>query len=74
MAGSIFFRILNTAISKKSNNTKLSDLSFFISLFVLLMLLEVGRNFTTYGMSAPGEFRFRYLILIIPIIDLSKYV
>ena len=30
------------------------------------ILLEVARNITTYGLSAPGEFRYRYLVLVMP--------
>ena len=43
------------------------NLSFFISLLSILFLIEIVRNYSTYGISAPGEFRFRYLMLSLPL-------
>ena len=43
------------------------NLSFFISLLSIWFLFEIVRNYSTYGISAPGEFRFRYLILSFPL-------
>ncbi|MCL4078688.1 O-antigen ligase family protein [Coriobacteriia bacterium Es71-Z0120] len=37
------------------------------ALLSALLLVAILRNWTTYGLSAPGEFRFRYLILGLPI-------
>jgi len=34
--------------------------------FFIWMLFEIIRNVGRYGLSAPGEFRFRYLILVLP--------
>lgn len=42
-------------------------LRWSLSLFALWVLAEIVRNITTYGLSAPGEFRFRYLILSLPV-------
>ena len=67
MAGALIFRLLNTAMSKRSNYTKINYLSFLISIFALLILFEIVRNIPQYGLSALGEFRFYYLILIIPL-------
>jgi O-antigen ligase len=39
----------------------------FIGLFGLWLAYEIIRNVDQYGLSAPGEFRFRYLILVVPI-------
>ena len=42
-------------------------LSTLILLFGIWLLFEILRNFGGYGLSAPGEFRYRYLILILPL-------
>jgi hypothetical protein len=34
--------------------------------FTILILFEIIRNINIYGLSAPGEFRFRYLIFVLP--------
>lgn len=39
----------------------------WVMVFSALLLFEIVRNIGTYGLSAPGEFRFRYLILILPL-------
>jgi O-antigen ligase len=39
----------------------------FILCFALWLFFEILRNFGSYGLSAPGEFRYRYLILILPL-------
>jgi O-antigen ligase len=41
--------------------------SVYIILFGLWISFEVARNVSVYGFSAPGEFRYRYLILSIPL-------
>ena len=38
-----------------------------VLLFALWMLFEIVRNVSVYGISAPGEFRHRYLILVLPL-------
>ncbi|MBA4376699.1 MAG: hypothetical protein C0401_11080, partial [Anaerolinea sp.] len=38
-----------------------------ISLLAMWLLFEILRNIRVYGLSAPGEFRFRYLILVMPL-------
>jgi len=39
----------------------------YIYVFLIWILFEIIRNIGQYGLSAPGEFRFRYLILVLPI-------
>ena len=41
--------------------------SVYIILFGLWISFEVARNVSVYGLSAPGEFRYRYLILSAPL-------
>jgi O-antigen ligase len=41
--------------------------SAYIILFGLWISFEVARNINIYGLSAPGEFRYRYLILSAPL-------
>ncbi len=42
-------------------------LSVYIILFGLWISYEIARNVNIYGLSSPGEFRFRYLILVVPL-------
>ena len=42
-------------------------LNAFVIGFAALLMTAVVRNFGTYGLSAPGEFRTHYLILILPV-------
>ena len=61
MAVAIFFYLYN-------NNSFLSRNRFFFTLsllFLLYLLFEIGRNISQHGISAPGEFRFRYLIMLL---------
>lgn len=48
------------------NNHKIGVAAFVIAFFIW-MLFEIIRNIGQYGLSAPGEFRFRYLILALPL-------
>jgi O-antigen ligase len=50
----------------KASQSKLG-LSVFVVLFGLWILFEIARNVGIYCLSAPGEFRFRYLILSVPL-------
>lgn len=55
-------RFLN---GKYKHYNKLGLASFTI-FFAFYLFIEIIRNIGKYGISAPGEFRFRYLILILP--------
>lgn len=65
MLGAVFLKLFFSAREKPPQN-KLC-LSLFIVLFGLWILFEIARNVGMYGLSAPGEFRFRYLILSVPL-------
>jgi len=43
------------------------SLSVYVIFFGLWVLFEIVRNVNLYGLSAPGEFRYRYLILSAPL-------
>lgn len=53
----------------KSRSGKRNTLGLYhyALLFALWLGFEVVRNITIYGISAPGEFRYRYLILVMPL-------
>jgi len=65
MLAAVFLKLFFPAREKPPQN-KLG-LSLFIILFGLWILFEIARNVGMYGLSAPGEFRFRYLILSVPL-------
>ena len=65
MLGAVFLKLFFSAREKPLQN-KLG-LSLFVVLFGLWILFEIARNIGMYGLSAPGEFRFRYLILSVPL-------
>jgi O-antigen ligase len=65
MAGAVFLQLFFRAKDNASQN-KLG-LSLVIILFGLWIFFEIARNVGMYGLSAPGEFRFRYLILFAPL-------
>jgi O-antigen ligase len=65
MLGAVFIKMFFST-RKKIPQNKLG-LSLFVILFGLWILFEIVRNVGMYGLSAPGEFRFRYLILSIPL-------
>ncbi|MBW2569509.1 MAG: O-antigen ligase family protein [Deltaproteobacteria bacterium] len=65
MLGAVFLKLFFPAREKPLQN-KLG-LSLFVVLFGLWILFEIARNVGMYGLSAPGEFRFRYLILSVPL-------
>ena len=61
MLGAIFLKVIF-----RSKGPLLQDnlsISVYIILFGLWILFEIARNISLYGLSAPGEFRYRYLIL-----------
>jgi O-antigen ligase len=64
MGVAIALEILRTKGKVAKQNSLV--LSICIILFSLLLLFEILRNIGTYGRSALGEFRFRYLILVLP--------
>lgn len=49
------------------NKRKISLLEILIMLFSFWLFYEIMRNMSVYGLSAPGEFRYRYMILIVPV-------
>lgn len=64
MAGALFFRMFQSSKQKQILGIPLSIL---VTVFMVLLLFEVLRNFSKFGLSAPGEFRYRYLILVLPL-------
>jgi O-antigen ligase len=60
--------LLKLFLPKREKELK-NNLGLFLPviLFVFWILFEIGRNIGVYGLSAPGEFRFRYLILSVPL-------
>jgi len=52
---------------KSATGNRIRDIKVLVFFMALSMIFQILRNYGSYGMSAPGEFRFRYLILIIPI-------
>ncbi len=63
MAIAVFIRVFFTNNIKNYLRTTIGKISLFLFLW---LMWETIRNITLYGISAPGEFRFRYLILVIP--------
>jgi O-antigen ligase len=62
MGGAIILRLLR----QKTEHQRLG-ISRYMLLFTFWLVFEVLRNIGTYGISAPGEFRYRYLILVLPL-------
>jgi len=65
MAGAIFLETLT--IKRKVSKQNSSGLSIYIIFFALWLFFEILRNVKEYGLSAPGEFRYRYFILVLPL-------
>lgn len=63
MAGAVLLQV------RKRQEVQRNSLGLhtLILLFATWLLFEILRNFGSYGLSAPGEFRYRYLILILPL-------
>ncbi len=53
--------------NKSKSSQKKLGIWKYIVIFSLLIVFEIMRNAEKYGLSAPGEFRYRYMILILPI-------
>lgn len=53
-------------VNKRYIYIKNNGIGGLFIVFFLWMLFEIIRNVGRYGLSAPGEFRFRYLILVLP--------
>ena len=51
----------------KNRKHKNLHLIFIVSLLYILFFIEIFRNYNIYGISALGEFRFRYLVLVLPL-------
>jgi len=65
MLGAVFLKVIFRAKSSYLQDNL--SLSVYIILFGLWILFEIIRNVGIYGLSAPGEFRYRYLILSVPL-------
>ena len=69
----VLVSMLSAAILKVilSNRKKIIQnnlgVSVYIFFFGLWISFEIARNVSVYGLSAPGEFRYRYLILSAPL-------
>lgn len=67
MAGAVFIKIFIHISSKNyTENSNKIKMKFVVTIFSLWIFYEIIRNFDNYGISAFGEFRYRYLILIVP--------
>jgi O-antigen ligase len=64
MAGAIFYNLI---VNKLTQRKIFSVLGLLISIFSFWIIYEILRNYSVYGLSAPGEFRYRYLILVVPL-------
>jgi O-antigen ligase len=62
MAAAVGIRVL-----KRGKPAAWEPFSLFGVLFAVWLLFEIVRNVGTYGISAPGEFRYRYLVLVVPV-------
>jgi len=65
MLGAIILKVIFRVKELSSQNNL--GLSVYIILFGLWIFIEIARNINLYGLSAPGEFRYRYLILSVPL-------
>ena len=65
MAGAIILESI--IIKRKTSKQNSLGLSIYIILFAIWLFFEILRNINEYGRSAPGEFRYRYFILISPL-------
>lgn len=63
MAGATLFRLVTET---RLQQRIWSGMGILVGLFAAWLLFEILRNYAVYGLSAPGEFRFRYLILVAP--------
>ena len=63
--GAIILKVIFRAKQLSARNNL--SLSIYIILFGLWISFEIVRNINVYGLSAPGEFRYRYLILCVPL-------
>lgn len=63
MLGLTIYRYINS----KYREYKKLNITVWIVVFFIWLLFEILRNIGKYGLSAPGEFRFRYLILSLPL-------
>lgn len=59
--------IIKFIFCNKHKSADLRVLFVLILLFGAYFFFEIGRNYTQYGASAPGEVRFRYFYLIPPL-------
>ena len=65
MLGAVFLKVIFRV--KGLSGRKKIGLSLCLVLFGLWISFEIVRNINVYGLSAPGEFRYRYLILCVPL-------
>jgi len=65
MLGAVILKVI-FRVKELSARNNLS-LSVYVILFSFWILFEIIRNINVYGLSAPGEFRYRYLILCVPL-------
>ena len=65
MVGAVFLKVIFRGKNLSERNNL--SLSVYIILFGLWISFEIVRNISLYGLSAPGEFRYRYLILSAPL-------
>ena len=65
MLGSAILKVI--FFNRKQFTQNNLGISIYVILFGLWISFEVARNVSVYGLSAPGEFRYRYLILSAPL-------
>lgn len=66
MLGAIIARVLLPKASRATSYRLPASIVAFAAALFLWMMAEVVRNWGAHGVSALGEFRFRYLLLVLP--------
>jgi O-antigen ligase len=66
MLGAIIARVLLPKAARASSYRPPVAIAAFAAAFFLWMMVEVVRNLGAHGISALGEFRFFYLLLVLP--------
>ncbi len=62
MTAAIFFKLCQVRGAKHADR-----LGLIVAGFFLWIAVEVARNMASYGLSAPGEFRSHFFVLVLPV-------
>jgi hypothetical protein len=65
MGGAVVLKLVFSG--RRIGGLGLRGLSTYTTILSLWFIFEILRNLGVYGISAPGEFRYRYLVLVIPL-------